>query len=188
MTYFYSDTHNNIGAEAAAPASGSISTRIHREGPFFRLDITLNAARIPVTDGAAAGSFGSLKLFDFVQGSVLALGGRQDFTGFVEGAALTTAAGDAAFEIGVGTTEIVAAADGVLAAANDNIIAALALTNSGGTTTGTNHVSASVAVDGTAAAKSLYLNWSGSALTIDANSTIDVSGTITVVGVMMNDD
>jgi hypothetical protein len=34
----------------------------------------------------------------------------------------------------------------------------------------------------------LNLNWSGTAATIDANSTIAVTGTITVAGVFLGDD
>lgn len=43
-------------------------------------------------------------------------------------------------------------------------------------------------VDGTSTAADLYLNWSGTAATIDATSTITVTGTITVAGRMMGDD
>lgn len=44
------------------------------------------------------------------------------------------------------------------------------------------------ALNGTASATALYLNWSGTAATIDASSNIDVTGTITIVGCFPGDD
>lgn len=60
----------------------------------------------------------------------------------------------------------------------------------GGKGTGTKHTGPLDigVVDGTGTAAALYLNWSGTAATIDANSTIAVTGTITVAGRMMGDD
>lgn len=180
-----------IGAVAVA-ASGIVAVAIERSGSFFKLDFTLILARVPVTDDGANGSFGALKLFDFAEGSFASLGCRQNYTAYVEGALLTGEAGDAVFEIGLGTTEISAAADGVLGAANKNIGKSIAQTLSGGTTTG-NAIdgpgeSGSGYADGTAAAAALWLNWSGTAATIDATDYIDVSGTISVVGVLLGDD
>lgn len=181
------------GAEigtVAQPTSGSVTVAFQRYGPLFVLDFTLAAARIVVTDGAASGSHGSLKIFDFVQSAISFLGSRQNYTAFAEGAALTTAAGDAVFEIGVGTTAISAAADGTLGnGVNENVGQAVGVTNSGGTGTGTAVDGAkTTALDGTSTALDLYLNWSGTAATIDATSTIDVTGTITVIGVLTGDD
>jgi hypothetical protein len=171
-----------------APSSGTVAVTVHRFGPFFRLDFTLAAAQITVTDDGGSGSYGSLKLFDFAEGAVQFLGARQNYTAFAEGAALTGAAGDAAFEIGVGTTAIAAAADGALGATEDNIGGDVNVTLSGGTGTGTGVNSSTAAHDGTTTAADLNLNWSGSAATIDATSTIDVTGTITVTGVLLGDD
>ena len=129
-----------------------------------------------------------MKLFDFAEQGLAIIGCRQNYTAYAEGAALTGGAGDAVFEIGVGTVAIAAAADGTLGATNDNVGVDIDQTLSGGTTTGTVHTFSSLVADGTATASDLYLNWSGTAATIDANSTIDVTGTITVVGVMLGDD
>jgi len=175
---------------AAASVTGTLATSITRMGSLFRIDFTLTAVRIAVTDGAGSGSYGATKLFDFVAGAVAFLGCRQDYTAFAEGAALTGAAGDASFEIGVGTTAIAAAADGTLGnGVNENVGQAVAVTLSEGTGTGTAVDGAkTTALNGTGTAIDLNLNWSGTAATIDANSTIDVTGTITVVGVMLGDD
>lgn len=179
-----------IGALATAPASGTVAVVMSRWGPLFRLVFTLTAAQIPVTDGAGSGSHGSLTLFTFIEQAVAFLGSRQDYTAFAEGAALTGAAGDAVFEIGVGTTAISAAADGTLGnGVNENVGQAVAVTLSGGTGVGTAvNGAVTTALNGTTTAVALRLNWSGTAATIDANSTIDVTGTITVVGVFLGDD
>lgn len=183
----------SAGAEIGTvpqPTSGSIAHVVRRFGPLFVMDLTLTAARIPVTDAAGSGSHGTLKIFNFAQSAISFLGARQDYTAFAEGAALTGAAGDAAFEIGVGTTAIAAAADGTLGnGVNENVGQAVAVTLSSGAGAGAIVDGAkATALDGTATALSLNLNWSGTAATIDANSTIDVTGTITVVGMLLGDD
>lgn len=178
----------NVGA-VNAPAAGTTSVVISRTGPFVQLDFTLTAARITVTDGAASGSHGSLKLFDFVAGGVSFLGCRQNYTAFAEGASLTGGAGDAVFEIGVGTTAIAAAADGTLGnGVNENVGQAVSVTLSGGTGVGTAFDYSRAAIDGTSTPVDLNLNWSGTAATIDATSTITVTGTITVICALLGDD
>lgn len=155
----------------------------------FRLDFTLTSVSITVTDAAGSGSSGSLKIFDFVQGGIVPIACRQNYTAFAEGGALTGGAGDAAFVMSLGSAAA-NAGDGVLADATEIDFGAstATITLSGGTGTGTKHSAALAVVDGTATAADLYLNWSGTAATIDANSAISVTGTITVLGVMTGDD
>ncbi len=102
---------------------------------------------------------------------------------------MTGAAGDAAFVIGAGST-VAVAADGNLATTTQDIVTkSSTITLSGGTGTLATAVNnLTVVLDGTATAVDLYLNWSGSAATIDANSYIDVTGYITVYGSLMADD
>ena len=189
MTAFSIDTYNNVGNAAAAPASGTVGVTIHRSGPFFRIDFELTAARIPVTDATTNGSYGALKLFDFVESAVQILSVRQDYTAFAEGSALTGGAGDASFDIGVGSVAKASASDGALASTDDDIGTEVNITLSGGTGTGTGFAAPGTAIfNGTGTALDLVLNWSGTAATIDASSTIDVTGTISVSGVMMGDD
>jgi len=181
-----------IGAIASQPASGSIAVAIERFGSFFSLTFTLTAARLSVTDAAGSGSSGSLKLFDFAQGGIVPLGCRQDYTAFAEGAALTGGAGDASFVMGLGSVAA-NAGDGALTGTEVDFGAVTAaITLSGGTGTGGEFsgagLNSSAGLDGTSTAVDLYLNWSGTAATIDANSTIDVTGTVTVVGAMLGDD
>jgi len=171
------------------PVSGTITAVHDFSGGVNRTTFTLTAARIPVTDAAGSGSFGTLKLATLPEGAIIFLGGRQNYTAFAEGAALTGAVGDAVFDIGVGTVAIAAAADGALGGAtDDNIIIEKAITLSGGTGTGTSVLGTPVAHDGTSTPATINLNWSGTAATIDASSTIDVTGTITVLWSWMGDD
>ena len=181
------DKPHFIGTQAAQPSSGTVTLESETNYPFFKLKFTLDAAQIPVTDAAGSGSYGALKLFDFHEAAVAVIGCRQNYTAFAEGAALTGAAGDASFDIGVGSVAIASAADGALAGTDDNLGAEVNITLSGGTGTGTG-VSGNAVVNGTATAADVVLNWSGTAATIDASSTIDVTGTITIAGIMLDDD
>lgn len=184
-------THTPSASDAlvgvvGTPSSGTLTAAFERTGSFHKITFTLTAARIPVTDGDASGSYGSLKLMDLVEGGVVYLGCRQNYTAYSPD--LTGVPDDAAFEIGVGTVDISAAADGTLAAENDDIGADIDQTLSGGTTTGTAHTASSKAFDGTGTAADIYLNWSGSADTIDGSGHIDVTGTISVILVSLGDD
>lgn len=172
------------------PASGTIRSVVERApgSNFFTITYTLTAARMTVTDAAGSGSYGTLSLLDLPQTGVHWIACRQNYTAFAEGSALTTAAGDAAFKIGVGSTAIAAAADVTLATAEKDIGGEIAITLSSGTGVGTAHTASNKVVDGTSTATKLNLNWSGSAATIDATSTIDITGTITVAGVLLGDD
>jgi len=176
--------------QATAPVSGTVAID-HKglSGGLITTTITLTAAQIPVTDAAASGSSGSLKLFDFPVGYLDVIASRMNFTAFAEGSALTGAAGDAAFKIGVGSVAA-DAGDGALSSTEVNIVPASAtITLAGGTgVLATTGVVTPAGIDGTATAVPAYLNWSGSAATIDANSTIDVTGTITIVWSLVGDD
>lgn len=175
-----------LGTQQAQPTSGSVELRtdFNRATGQFRLKFTLNAARIPTVDAAASGSSGSLKLYSFVKGAIANLQSRQNYTAFVEGSALTTGAGNCAFVLACGTVAA-DAGDGALTGTEVDVASATAtLTDSGGTTTGSKiaALGSTAALDGTGTAKDIYLNWSGTAATSVASSTIDVTGTITITG------
>jgi hypothetical protein len=184
-----------VGVLGAQPASGSLylDARYSDPGfPFVLLRFRFDAFRITVTDAAGSGSSGSAKIFDFNEGLIHTLGSRHSFTAFAEGSALTTGAGDAAFVIAFGSVAA-NAGDGALTGTEVDFGAATGtLTNSGGTTTGpTVMTSIQTPLDGTGTAVDLYINWSGSAATIDATSTFDISGTFDwwgVVGTSQNID
>src|SRR5690349_17145968 len=165
----------------------SVDIKYDQSGSFA-LTFTLTAVSLTVTDAAGSGSSASLKLFDFAQGGVVALACRQDYTAFAEGAALTGGAGDAAFVMGLGSVAANAGDAALTGTEVDFGAVTSTITLSGGTGTGTKFSCTAAVFDGTTTAVDLYLNWSGSAATIDANSTISVTGTITVAGIMIGDD
>jgi hypothetical protein len=180
------DNATNLGAINAATG---LSLSVERMGFLYKMTFTLAAVSITVTDAAGSGSSGSLKIFDFVQAAVLPIGSRQNYTAFAEGSALTTAAGDAVFVMALGSAAA-NAGDGALTGTEVDIAPATGtITLSGGTGVGTKMGGATAApIDGTSTAVDMYLNWSGTAATIDANSTISVTGTISVYVALLGDD
>jgi hypothetical protein len=177
------DTPASIGKQADAPDSGSVTLIANGvQYPNFNLTFVLDNASVPVTDASTSGSYGALKLFDFIKGAVHFDASYQNYTAFEEGADLTGGAGDASFAIGVGTAGIAAAADGALATTSVDLGTSISVTLSGGTGTGTAVKAINAVFDGSGTAKSIYLNVSGTAATIDASSTLSVTGTVTVSG------
>jgi hypothetical protein len=179
-----------IGVQAAQPTSGKVTVNVlhERNTGLVRLDFTLRRARIPVTDATTSGSSGSLKLVDLEQFAFVPMGCRQDYTAFREGSALTGGAGDAAFVMAVGTVAA-DAGDAALTGTEANLGSVTGtITLSEGTGVGTQVNGALSAINGTATASDIILNWSGSAATIDANSTIDVTGTISLAILPLGDD
>ncbi len=151
--------------------------------PDFYGACVLTAARVPITDAGAGGSFGSLLLGTFPLAKVRFSTTSQNYTAFAEGPTLTGAAGDADFDIGVGSVAIAAAADGVLATTSINLGGAtLPITLAGGTATADQEAIIDLMLDGTGTAVNVVLNISGSAATIDATSYLDVTGTIYLAG------
>jgi hypothetical protein len=183
---------STVLGKVVQPTSGRIEAAIafDERTREFKIDFSLFNARVPVTDGTTSGSYGTLKIFDFIQSGIAFHGCRQDYTKTKEGSALTTAAGDAVYVWGVGSAAASTARDGTLTTTEQDIGTKTSqITNSSGTGAGTQIDGAKTAAfDGTSSAKSLYLNWSGTAATIDASSNIDVTGTITVSGVLLGDD
>lgn len=181
---------NVLGVQAAQPTSGSVDLRtdFNRATGNFRLRFTLNGARIPITDAAGSGSSGSLKLFTFIKGIVGNLQTRLNLVSCVTGAALDTSAGDAVYIMSCGTVAA-DAGDGALTSTEVDILPATAsITNSAGTGAGSKigATGTTAGLDGTVTAKDIYLNWSGTAATIDANSTYDFTGTITICGTLFD--
>lgn len=154
----------------------------------WRTKVKMTATPVSITDGAASGSHGAKLLGTLIEGHIAFHGGVLNVTALAEDSTLTGAAGDAALEMGVGSTAIAAAADKVLAAANDNITDDFEVTMSSGDGTGTTTKGAGGSHDGSATACPVYLNVSGSAATIDADGTVYVTGTLDFVWELISDD
>lgn len=171
------------------PTSGRIEVtdiKTNAATGVTRIDFKFLRARITVTDAAGSGSYGAYKFFDFSEQAIAFLGSRQDYTSYVSDG--TGVPNDTAFEIGVGTVAIAAAADGTLGnGTSENVGQAVSQTLSSGTTTGTAVTNGSV-VNGTGTACDLVLNMSGSAATVDGNGWLDVNGTFSVSFMFLGDD
>lgn len=170
------------------PSVGQVDCTVVKDGSLYRMDFTFKGARIAVTDATTNGSFGTYKLFDFNQGAISFLGSRQDYTSFASDG--TGVPNDTAFEIGIGTTAISAAADGTLGnGVNENVGQAVSLTLSSGTAAGTAVNGASTtALNGTATAIDLNVNVSGTAATVDGDGWLAVWGTASVTIAWLGDD
>jgi hypothetical protein len=171
------------------PASGTLTAVIKRLGNLVSIKFTLTAMRMTVTDGAGSGSHGTYKLMDLNEGAWHFLSSRMNFTAFTESAGVS--GGDTVFDIGVGTGAIAAAADGVLTASAtyDDIAAKGDVTLSSGAGTLATAIDLSaLSADGTATPVDINLNWSGTAATVDATGTLDITGTITINALYLGDD
>lgn len=177
-----------VATAAAGSAWGTVPTvtglsAVFREsGDFCRIDFTFTAMEITVTDAGAGGASGSVKILDFAQMGLMLLGSVQIYTAFAEGAALTGGAGDAAFVMGLGSVAANAGDAALTGTEVDFGDVTSTITLSGGTGTGNKLTGPKTTpLDGHTTAVDLYLNWSGSAATIDANSTIAVTGKASVL-------
>lgn len=172
---------------AGEPTSGVIEVAAYRSGPILRLDISLIAARVPVTDATTSGSYGTLKLLQLGEQGLCLLGSRANYTAFSPDG--TGVPADTAFDIGIGSVAISEAADGALGGATDDDISGeKALTLSSGTAAGTVFTAGGPVFDGTTTAPSLNLNFSGSAATVDGDGYLDVTATFSVVFALLGDD
>jgi hypothetical protein len=190
MRYFES-----LRSRAFTPAAGEcpLGDEVSISGLTFKasrsasniwtLEFTLAAVRLTVTDAGASGASASLKLFDFAPGIWQTLSSWQHYTAFAEGSALTTAAGDASFILACGSVAADAGDRALTSTEVDIADATGTLTDSSGTTTGDKLAGALSPINGLTTAVDLYLNWSGSAATIDASSTFDVTGKIIITGI-----
>lgn len=162
------------------PASGSIAAKVADEGQNgFRITLTLTAFQVAVTDAAGSGSYGSAVISTLAH-DVIITQCKQTYSAFTEGSALTGGNDDAVFDIGIGSVAKSSAADGALTTTDDDIGDEIAV-NLASTTLPVEKLDVASDIIDVSAAATINLNWSGSATTIDANSTIDVTGVIEMV-------
>lgn len=184
-------SHLIYGAVANPPvAAGSnvITSTLQVGGSMFlrKTRVTVPATDIATVDDATHGAFGGLKLFDFPEGLI-------KVEGAIASIALAAGVGGitdtAAVVGGVGTsTAAQSSGDGTLAAAEANIIGSTALTLAAGVKAATKLVgSADLFADGTAAAKSAYLNFQVPTAGSSASDTLTVSGWVDVYWMYMGD-
>ena len=145
----------------------------------IRTTLQLSGAVVTMTDAAAAGCHGSVKLYDFPACNLLFLGATCDLTvtagagGITDTAAVVAAIGTAA----------VSTADATLTTTEADLIPSTAatLTAGAGAAKGKTLTAGVVVFDGTSTAKDAYLNFAVPDAGSTGNDTLIVSGTITLV-------
>ena len=158
-------------ANAGAVVDESVGT--------IRTTLKLSNQVITMTDAAAAGCHGSVKLYDFPACNLLFLGATCDLTvtagtgGIADTAAVVAAIGTAA----------VSTADATLTTTEADLIPSTAatLTAGAGAAKGKTLTAGVVVFDGTTTAKDAYLNFAVPDAGSTGNDTLIVSGTITLV-------
>lgn len=164
------------------PANG-VSVSHILAGNFVTTTFKFNSLSLTLTKNGTSTAGGGVKIFDFLQGLVLPLGGSSNLT-------VTNAGGDGSFLMSLGTT----AADtgGTLATTEANFLPSTAATVSSGTGTCKMKSTSSVPtpgspIDGSATAVDLYLN---GALNADGTGkeTLVVSGTVVLTWAFLGDN
>jgi len=158
-------------------------------GTFHFTKLTLTAKEVTVTDALA---YGSTQLYDFPEGRFLILGGMASLTLAVPAPQVRadTINDNSTVDWALGT---VAASNVALTGTMVDLVAianeaAFAATGNGFGTAATAVLASSAVFDGTATPKDMFLNFGFSDATdIDADAIISVSGTISVVWVMVGD-
>lgn len=177
------DSLNGVGSAGAA---ASVSVEVS-EGPgVLKTVLTLDNVSVTMTDATAAGSHGSLKLYDFPACNMLFLGGSCDLTLTAgEGGIADTAAVVAA----VGTTTV-GTDNATLTTTEADLIPSTAstLTAGAGTTKGKTVTAGVVVFDGTSTPKDAWLNFAVPDAGSTANDTLTVSGTVTLVWSNLGDN
>lgn len=166
-------------AGTVVPKTG-LSAVTTGDGASFKTVFTLRAMSITVTDALA---YASQQLFDFAPGKIRLLGGTATLTFAVTSARAGTINDNAAMDWSVGT---VAASSITLASTMVNLIAKQDKTLDGVdaayTTASAADFAAAATFDGTSTAIDMFLNIGFPTNTeIDADGTLLVSGTITVL-------
>jgi hypothetical protein len=179
------------GTLAAVPTSGTVGVRSAEPStvPVFRLDFGFTAARVPHTDSAGSGSFGTLKLMTFSEGVITLLGSTQRWTVLTDvSGTITTAGNDMVGVIAFGTATATAH-DGSLSSTEVDWCSTRSFTQpSTGFSTVIVQAGVLAGFDGTTTAKDVWLNESGTAATSDANGSFDMTGYFQIWGVVGGDN
>lgn len=194
---------DRISAEVIAVQDGLVNSRAGNgvkngtgvtvaEGPTYgilhRTVLTLADVSITMTDHAAAGCHGSLKVYDFPVGLIQVLGAVTDLTtlagagGIVDGAALIGSLGSATAGI---DNEALTTTEADIVPSTAGTLVAGAGTLKGVSTAAT---MAAGVFDGTSTALDMFLNLVVPNADSSANDTVKVNGTITVTWINHGDN
>lgn len=178
------DSLNGATAPVVAPASQTAAVQtVSTAGKTTT--VTLSGQVVNMVDATTAGSQGGVKLLDFPQGAIAFIGGVANLT-------VTKGTG------GLSATAAVVGSVGTTLVANDNATltgteadlvpsTASTLTAGAGVTKGFSAAITTVVFDGTATAKSVYLNFAAPDIDSTADDTLTVSGSVTLSWIYLGD-
>lgn len=174
---------NDVGTIPSATAALGVSKKEYGNGILRQTVFTLSGTVVTWVDNGASGGYGSLQLLDFPEGHIAVLGAVSDFTALTAGAGIG-ATGAVLHSLGTAAEATGATLDSTQA----DILPSTSLTlvGSTGAVGGTN--TALLLSDGTATAKDLFLNLAANATDSTANSTVTITGTITVTWALLGNN
>lgn len=141
-----------------------------------QVTLTFVNTQVPLTDAGASGAGGGIRIFGFQQGNVVIDNFRVNLTTARLGTNLTATA---ALVASLGT--VAAAADATLTSTEADIASSTTATLTAGAGTFTKLATAPVYLDGTSAAKDVYLNFACPDAGSAGNDSVVVNGTITII-------
>jgi hypothetical protein len=141
-----------------------------------QITLTFVNTPVPLTDAGASGAGGGIRIYGFQQGNVVIDNFRVNLTTARLGTNLTATA---ALVASLGT--VAAAADATLTTTEADIASSTVATLTAGAGTFTKIATAPVYIDGTSAAKDVYLNFAVPDAGSAGNDSVVVNGTITII-------
>lgn len=175
----------NMGDRVRISTNPNGVPMVQRMGQIQHLRITLAAESVTVVDAGANGAHAGHKLLTFPEGQILILAAKTDL------AILAGAGGiadDAAVVAALGTVATTTANDALTTTEADIIASTAALLASGAGNFDAATIAAGIALDGTAGAKSIFLNFAIPGADSSANDTLAVTGTIDLFWLLLGDD
>ena len=179
------DQANGVGTSGVSPvASGVVASNV--TGGVTRTVLTLTGTSITMTDAGAAGSHGSLKVYDFPAGNIAFLGATTNLTILAGSGGIT----DTAAVVGGVGTVTVATDNATLTTTEQDLVPSTAatLTAGAGDFDGQSLTAGIAVFDGTATAIDAWLNFAIPDAGSTANDTLTVNGTITLVWANLGDN
>lgn len=175
----------NMGQRVRIATNPNGVPMVQRMGQIQHLRITLAAESVAFVDATTAGSHGGHQLLTFPEGQILILAAKTDL------AVLAGAGGiadDAAIVAALGTI-VVTTANDALTSTEADIIASTAVTlTAGAGNFDAATIAAGIALDGTATAKDVWLNFAVPDADSSADDTLAVTGTIDLFWLLLGDD
>jgi hypothetical protein len=173
----------NNGATLANP--GATLSTVNAISGMNKTVTTFATYVLTITDAGAAGAHGSIKLIDFPEGHIKILGGHQVLTFTETGSEISATA---TFDAGVGSAAVgvdneeLTGTEGDITGVEDEaaLVASTLLFDTITTTDQT--------LDGSSTASDAYLNVAIAAADCSANSTLNVTGTVTICWILLGDD